>query len=82
MLTIWFGGVRLTGAAAAFATWSIGATSGDGIWIGRGLPVGPVRLLFARNVSVQQISSGSLDGMASSILYPWASVTPVILLGE
>jgi len=81
-LTIWFGGVRLSGAVAAFATWSMGATSGDGVWIGKGLPRESVRILFTRLVSIEQISSNSLDGLATTIPYPWSSSASVVLANE
>jgi hypothetical protein len=82
MLSVWCGSVRLTGPIAAFATWSMGATSADGVWIGRGLARESVRLLFTRTVAVQQVSSGSLDGLATTIPYPWSSVTSVVLADE
>jgi len=82
MLTIWLGAFQLTSDAAAFATWSSGATSGDGTWIGRQLHASPFRLLFTRNVSGTQIASGALDRLATVVPYPWPASTTVALANE
>jgi hypothetical protein len=81
-MTYWCASVRLVGAIAAFATWSTTGTSGDGIWVGKGLPREPVRLLFARSVDPEQIASGSLDGLSQVIAWPWPAVASVTLANE
>jgi hypothetical protein len=82
LLTVWCGAVRLSGAIAGFATWSMGATSGDALWIGKGLPREAARVLFTRSLPAQQLASGSLDGLATTIPYPWPSVVSVALAAE
>lgn len=81
-MTIWFGGVRLSGPEAAFATWSLAATAPDGSFVARGLPARPLRMLATRKFSLEQIRSGSLDGLASAVPYPWPALAKVTLAGE
>lgn len=68
LLTFWINGVRLTDAAVSFAGWSgAGVSDQDGIWTGRNLPKGPVRVLATRNISPVQVSSGAYDSLSSVI---------------
>jgi hypothetical protein len=82
-LSIWLtGGVRLTGAEAAFATWSLAATSPDGTFIARGLHPKSLRLLATRQASFAQIQTGTFDGLASTIPYPWPTTYTIQVIDE
>ena len=70
LVTLWISGMRLTGAAAGFATWSIPATSPDGSWIGRNLPAAPTALLITR----APLRNSSLDALAQPVPYPWPAL--------
>lgn len=76
------GSVRLTGAEAAFATWSVGGTGPDATMLARGLRRGPVRMFFTRAASRAQIESGTFDSLATTIEYPWPPTANVTLVDE
>jgi hypothetical protein len=72
-IVAWIGGVRLAGAALAFATWSSALTDRDHRWIARNVPPEPLRVLAAP-------ATGAYDAVATVIPYPWpanASIQPV-----
>jgi len=82
-VSLWLArGVRLTGAEAAFATWSIAATAPDGTFIARGLHPRPFRLFVTRRASFAQIESGAFDTLATTIPYPWPADATVQILDE
>lgn len=82
-LSLWLtGGVRLSGAEAAFATWSLGATAPDGTVILKGLQERPLRVFATQHVSFAQIATGSYDGLATTIPYPWPSTAIVPVADE
>lgn len=82
-ISFWLlGGVRLSEAAAGFATWSFGATSPDGTVLLRGLWPRPLRLFATRTASIEQIRSGTFDNLAITIPYPWPAVADVPLVDE
>jgi len=76
------GSVRLTGAEAAFATWSLGATSPDGTLLARGLPRNTVRMFATRTATRAQIETGTFDSLATAIDYPWPATANVTLVDE
>jgi hypothetical protein len=81
--SLWLaGGVRLTGAEAAFATWSLGATGPDGTLIIRGLQAKPLRLFATQKASSAQVATGAYDSLATIIPYPWPSTGVVALVDE
>lgn len=82
-LSLWLvGGVRLSGPEAGFATWSFGATAPDGTLVARGLLAKRLRLFATRKASAAQIQSGTFDGLATSVPYPWPTVAIVPLVDE
>ena len=82
-ISLWLaGGVRLTGVEAAFATWSIAATAPDGTFVARGVRAAPFRLFATRNISEAQILTGTFDGLATTIPYPWPAAAAVTLVSE
>lgn len=77
-ITIWpLGGVRLTGAAAGFATWSIAATGPDSVFIARGLPMHAGRIVATTRATTAEIESGAYDRAATLIAFPWSGVNRV-----
>jgi len=78
-LTLWIGGVRLTGGAAAFATWSIAAaTDNRASWAGRNLVPGPLQILATRGVTPAELASGSYDALATTFASPAPSLALVV----
>jgi hypothetical protein len=81
--SLWLaGGVRLSGAEAGIATWSLGATAPDGTVIIRGLQAKPLRLFATQKASSAQIATGAYDSLAMIIPYPWPSTSVVALVDE
>jgi len=82
-VSIWLtGSVRLTGAEAAFATWSLAATAPDGTFLARGLGANPVRILVTRHATLPKIESGAFDALSKWIAYPWAAMADVTVAGD
>jgi hypothetical protein len=67
------GGRRLTGQKVAFATWSLGATTPDGLFVARGLPRQPLHLVATQHATTAQIETGAYDGLATTIPFPWGA---------
>jgi hypothetical protein len=76
------GSVRLTGAEAAFATWSFGGTSPDGTILLRGLPRNAIRLFATRKATRAQIETGTFDSLATVIDHPWPATAQVTLVDD
>lgn len=82
-VTLWFGGVRVSGPAAGFMTWSLGATAPDGTFIARGLPAGaPLHVFVTLHAAPAQIESGGLDRLATTIPYPWPAVATITVADD
>lgn len=82
-ISLWLArGVRLSGAEAAFATWSLAATSPNGTFLARGLRSSSFRLFATRNATLTQIASGTFDTLATTIPYPWPASPSITLLDE
>jgi hypothetical protein len=73
-IALWIDGVRVTGPAVTFLTWSGEASDAEGTWSAKNLPAQPLRLLAWRRTPVQEIASGLRDASATTIPYPWPSV--------
>jgi hypothetical protein len=68
VVTFWLDGARLTGSALAFAAWSNATmTDNHGVWLGRNLPPGPLRILLSRNVAPAQLASGAYDALSTVV---------------
>jgi hypothetical protein len=79
-IVAWIGGVRLVGAALAFATWSSALTDRDHRWIARNVPPEPLRMLAAPAARLAAAGAGAYDAVAAVIPYPWpgnVSIQPV-----
>jgi hypothetical protein len=82
-VALWLaGGVRLTGAEAAFATWSLAATAPDGTFLAKGVGSRPVRILLTRRASPREIAAGIFDSLATTITYPWPAVAEIVVADE
>lgn len=75
-IALWIDGVRATGPAVSFLTWSGEASDATGVWQAKNLPAQPLRVLAWQKVPVQEIAAGLRDANATTIPYPWpATVT-------
>lgn len=81
-LALWLAGVRLTGLEAGYATWTSALTSIDGTMMLRGLAARPLRLFASRNASAEQIATGTFDGLAMTVPYPWPATATLTLVDE
>jgi hypothetical protein len=70
---LWIDGVRVTGPAVTFLTWSSEASDAEGTWWAKNLPARPLRVLAWRRTPVQEIAAGLRDANATTIPYPWPS---------
>lgn len=73
-LAAWIDGIRVTGVALGFITWSSPFTNRDGSWIARNLPRQSLRLMAWRKTDSAAIVSGTYDALATSVRYPWSEV--------
>jgi hypothetical protein len=75
-IALWIDGVRITGPAVTFLTWSSEASDAEGTWWAKNLPAQPLRVLAWQRTPVQEIAAGLRDASATTIPYPWpATVT-------
>jgi hypothetical protein len=82
-ISLWLrGGIRLTGAEAGFATWSLGATSPEGTVTLRGLLPASLRILATRRQSAEQARRGAFDRLAETIPHPWPPLATLTLADE
>ncbi len=75
-IALWIDGVRVTGPAVTFLTWSSEVSDAEGKWSATNLPAQPLRLLAWRRAAEHEIAEGLRDAHAMMIPYPWpAAVT-------
>jgi hypothetical protein len=75
-IALWIDGVRVSGPAVTFLTWSSEASDAEGWWWAKNLPAQPLRVLAWQRAPVQEIVAGLRDASAITIPYPWpAAVT-------
>lgn len=74
-LVVWLDGVRLSGIALSFATWSVPVTNREGSWTARNLPDEPLQMLVLPRSVVP--ASTTLDAMARRVTPPWPSSVTV-----
>ena len=68
LLTLWLDGQRLPQVAMSFATWSRAAmTDGEGMWLGKNLPAGALRVLATKRVTPAHINVGTYDSLSTII---------------
>jgi hypothetical protein len=79
-MTVWFGGLPLTGSALEFLARSPAYVSGAGLWKGMNLPREPLRVLASDGRIDAQIAAGAYDVLATVIPAPWpAQVTLTVV---
>ena len=76
-IAIWVDGLRITGPAVTFLTWSSEVSDSAGFWSAANLPPQPMRLLAWRRVRETEIVTGMRDVSAETIAYPWPAVVRV-----
>lgn len=76
-MAIWVDGVRVTGPAVTFLTWSSEASDAEGTWWAKNLPARTLRLLAWQRAPVMEIAAGMHDVNATTIPYPWPSTIAV-----
>lgn len=72
-IALWIDGVRVSGPAVSFLTWSAEASDAEGTWSAKNLPAQPLRLIAWQRTPVQDIAAGLRDANATIIPYPWPS---------
>jgi hypothetical protein len=70
-IALWIDGVRVSGPAVTFLTWSSEASDAEGWWWAKNLPAQPLRVLAWQRAPVQEIVAGLRDASAITIPYPW-----------
>ncbi|PYQ26047.1 MAG: hypothetical protein DMF56_25720 [Acidobacteria bacterium] len=73
-------GIRLTGAALGFLTWSSSLTDREYQWVARNLPPQPLHVIVVAPPKVGQALAGTFDAVATVLPYPWptgATVQPI-----
>jgi hypothetical protein len=66
-ITVWFGGLPLTGAALQFLVRSPAFVPSSGLWTGQNLPREPVRILASSGTIDAQIAAGAYDALATVV---------------
>jgi hypothetical protein len=72
-IAVWIDGIRVSGPAVTFLTWSSEASYAEGSWWAKNLPAQPLRILAWQWTAVQEIATGLRDANAATIPYPWPS---------
>ncbi len=70
-IAMWIDGVRVSGPAVTFLTWSSEASDATGLWLAKNLPPQPLRVIAWRRAPVSEIAAGLRDANATVIPYPW-----------
>jgi hypothetical protein len=73
-------GIRLTGAALGFLTWSSSLTDREYQWVARNLPRQPLRVIVVAPPKAGPALAGTFDAVATVLPYPWpagATVQPI-----
>lgn len=73
-IALWIDGVRVTGPAVTFLTWSSEVSDAEGNWSAKNLPPQPLRLLAWQRTPELEIATGLRDANAMTIPYPWPSI--------
>lgn len=69
-ITVWFGGLPLTGGALEFLVRTPAFVSNGGVWKAMGLPREPVRILASSGTIDAQIAAGAYDALATVVPEP------------